>query len=165
MMKNNKQVLTDMPIAGQSLTAELGTRPWQQPPKYNKPEEAIQHYFERLSDPEEGAKILGALEMGIPIETLTEAIQLSGVMEGLHTIDVGVLISPVIAESLEQLAKSAEIDYTFEDEDIKESEKPTEADVSVALNGMDKTELPLNTVNNMDMEEDTKKGLMTRRMM
>ena len=48
--------------------------------------------------------------------------------------------------------------------DIKESEKPTEADVSVALNGMDKTELPLNTVNNMDMEEDTKKGLMTRRM-
>ena len=35
----------DAPIAGQSLTAELGNRPWQQPPQYTTVEEALQFYM------------------------------------------------------------------------------------------------------------------------
>ena len=78
------------------------------------PEEAIGHYFTRLTDPEDSAGIINALEMGVPVETLTEVIQLGGVMEGLHTIDVGVLISPVIAETLIQLAEKAGINFDDE---------------------------------------------------
>jgi hypothetical protein len=163
MINNNKKMLSDMPIAGQSLTHELGARPWQSPPQYNKPQEAIKHYFERLSNPEDGSKILSALEMGVPVETLTEAIQLGGVMEGLHTIDVGVIISPVIAEILIGLAESAEIEYTVEDEDMEEKKKPTEADVAVAIDDMDSDTTKPIVEENMVIDEEEPKGLMARR--
>ena len=133
MMQDNKQILTDMPIAGESLTAELGSRPWQSPPQFETPEQAIGHYFTRLTDPEDSAGIIAALEKGIPVETLTEVIQLGGVMEGLHTIDVGVLISPVIAETLIQLAKKADIEYVVEDKEKDEDKMPEDIDVNLAI--------------------------------
>ena len=165
MINNNKKILSDMPIAGQSLTHELGARPWQSPPQYIKPQEAIKHYFERLSNPEDGSKILSALEMGVPVETLTEAIQLGGVMEGLHTIDVGVIISPVIAEILIGLAESAEIEYTVEDEDMEEKNRPTEADVAVAIDDISNEPIKPIVEDNLENNEEKPKGLMTRRMM
>ena len=125
MINNNKKILSDMPIAGQSLTHELGARPWQSPPQYT--------------------------------------IQLGGVMEGLHTIDVGVIISPVIAEILIGLAESAEIEYTVEDEDMEEKKKPTEADVAVAIDDMDSDTTKPIVEENMVIDEEEPKGLMARR--
>ena len=40
----------DAPIPGQSLTHELGARPWQNPPQYSTIEEALEFYVPRLSN-------------------------------------------------------------------------------------------------------------------
>ena len=44
--------LFDAPIPGQSLTTEVGARPWQQEPMYSTVEEAFEYYATRVSDPE-----------------------------------------------------------------------------------------------------------------
>ena len=170
MMQDNKQILTDMPIAGESLTAELGSRPWQNPPQFRTPEEAIGHYFTRLTDPEDSAGVINALEMGVPVETLTEVIQLGGVMEGLHTIDVGVLISPVIAETLIQLAEKAGIKYTVEDKEKPEEKMPEDIDVRLATMDLEPSvksvdEIMTGKEEPMDeVKEEEPKGLMARRV-
>ena len=170
MMQDNKQILTDMPIAGESLTAELGSRPWQSPPQFRTPEEAIGHYFTRLTDPEDSAGVINALEMGVPVETLTEVIQLGGVMEGLHTIDVGILISPVIAETLIQLAEKSGIKYTVEDEEKPEEKMPEDIDVRLATRDLEPSVKSVDEIMTGkeepvdEVKEEEPKGLMARRV-
>ena len=170
MMQDNKQILTDMPIAGESLTAELGSRPSQSPPQFRTPEEAIGHYFTRLTDPEDSAGIINALEMGVPVETLTEVIQLGGVMEGLHTIDVGVLISPVIAETLIQLAEKSGIKYTVEDKEKPEEKMPEDIDVRLATMDLEPSVKSVDEIMTGkeepvdEIQKEEPKGLMARRV-
>ena len=170
MIQNNKQILTDMPIAGESLTAELGSRPWQSPPQFTTPEEAIGHYFTRLTDPKDSVGIINTLEKGVPVETLTEVIQLGGVMEGLHTVDVGVLISPVIAETLIQLAEKSGIEYTVEDEEKDEEKMPEGVDIELATMNLEPErksidEIMIGKEELVDeVQEEKPKGLMARRV-
>lgn len=107
----------DAPIPGQSLTAELGARPWQTPPEFPTIEEAIEYYIPRLSDANNAVRMLEVIERGIPLTALAEVLTLAGVMEGKHTVDVGVLISPILVEFMEGMAKVAEIEYTLGDVD------------------------------------------------
>jgi len=152
------------------LTAELGSRPWQSPPQFRTPEEAIGHYFTRLTDPEDSAGIINALEMGVPVETLTEVIQLGGVMEGLHTIDVGVLISPVIAETLIQLAEKSGIKYTVEDKEKPEEKMPEDIDVRLATMDLEPSVKSVDEIMTGkeepvdEVKEEEPKGLMARRV-
>ena len=88
----------DAAIPGQSLTAELGSRPWQQPAQYTTVEEALDYYIPRLESEEVSAQLLDVLEMGIPVTTVANTLQLGSVMEGKHSVDVGMLILPVLVE-------------------------------------------------------------------
>ena len=102
----------DRPIPGMSLTAELGNRPWQQPPQYSTVEEALQWYIPRLTNPEMLDQLLNVMESGIPLTTIADAMQTGGVMEGKHSLDVGILILPVLIETMAYLAEEAGIEYT-----------------------------------------------------
>ena len=104
--------LFDRPIPGMSLTAELGNRPWQQPPQYSTVEEALQWYIPRLTNPEMLDQLLNVMESGIPLTTIADAMQTGGVMEGKHSLDVGILILPVLIETMAYLAEEAGIEYT-----------------------------------------------------
>ena len=101
----------DRPIPGMSLTAELGNRPWQQPPQYSTVEEALQWYIPRLTNPELLDQLLDVMETGIPLTTIADAMQTGGVMEGKHSLDVGILIIPVLIETMAYLAEEAGIEY------------------------------------------------------
>lgn len=101
----------DRPIPGMSLTAELGNRPWQQPPQYSTVEEALQYYIPRLTNPELLDQLLDVMETGIPLTTIADAMQTGGVMEGKHSLDVGILIIPVLIETMAYLAEEAGIEY------------------------------------------------------
>ena len=105
------QIAHDGPIAGQSLTAEVNSRPWQNPPQFSTVDEAIENYMPRLLDPNFAPKLLEVIESGVPLTTIANSMQLGGVMEGLHTIDVGVLITPVLIEMMGLIAEEAEIQY------------------------------------------------------
>jgi len=101
----------DRPTPGMSLTAELGNRPWQQPPQYSTVEEALQWYIPRLTNPELLDQLLDVMESGIPLTTIADAMQTGGVMEGKHSLDVGILILPVLIETMAYLAEEAGIEY------------------------------------------------------
>ena len=101
----------DRPTPGMSLTAELGNRPWQQPPQYSTVEESLQYYIPRLTNPELLNELLDVMESGIPLTTIADAMQTGGVMEGKHSLDVGILILPVLIETMAYLAEEAGIKY------------------------------------------------------
>ena len=101
----------DRPIPGQSLTAELGGRPWQSPPQYSNIDEVMDFYMERMSSEEFMMQAIDILEMGVPVTTLANTIQMANVMEGVHTLDVSMLALPLIMEMLMLLGDSENIEY------------------------------------------------------
>tara|TARA_R110001583_G_scaffold54421_1_gene166660 strand:- start:264 stop:782 length:519 start_codon:yes stop_codon:yes gene_type:complete len=160
--------MIDAPIAGQSLTAELGNRPWQQPPQYTTVEEALQYYVPRLTNPEMLGDLLNVMETGIPLTTLANAIQSSGVMEGKHSLDVGILIMPVLMETMAYLAEESGIEYEVGTNKKIGSDKPSSAAIARAIamvkkeKGESSEEPEEEMQTEMELEEPSG-GLMSRR--
>lgn len=102
----------DAAIPGQSLTAELGSRPWQQPAQFTTVEAALDYYIPRLQTDEVTSQLLDVMEMGIPVTTIANTMQLGGVMEGKHSVDVGMLILPVLVEIIMLIGDTAKVKYT-----------------------------------------------------
>ena len=100
------------PIPGQSLTAELGSRPWQQPSRYNTVEEALEFYIPAFVDNKKRDAIYNMLEMGMPVIQVVNIYLSSGVMKGLHTVDVSMLLLPVLVEFISLMADYDGIEYT-----------------------------------------------------
>jgi hypothetical protein len=64
----------DAPISGQSLTDEPGNYPWEHPPKTTDPIEAIEKFWDRLTDPEVAQEMITMMEAGVPIEALARIL-------------------------------------------------------------------------------------------
>ena len=114
------------PIAGQSLTAEPKGHPWERPPEITDPEEAIQMHLTRLSEPDMLESVLAVLDdEGVDISTLTKGILRGAVSKGIHSLDVSLIIAPVIHEYIKQAAKFAGVtaDDGFEDKSAKEQQR------------------------------------------
>tara|TARA_R100000935_G_scaffold38791_1_gene60202 strand:+ start:920 stop:1441 length:522 start_codon:yes stop_codon:yes gene_type:complete len=109
----------DAPIPGMGMTHELGARPWQTPPTYTTVEETSDYYIERMSNPKFKEQLLDVMEMKIPLTTLANTIQLGSVMEGLHTVDVGMLMIPILVETMALIGDSSDIDYVTGMDDVK----------------------------------------------
>jgi len=103
----------DYAIPGQGMTAEMGSRPWQNPPQYATVEQALEFYIPKLVSEETYDDLLDSMELGIPLTTMADTLQSAGVMQGLHTIDVGILVMPVIIEMLAYIGDDAGIDYNL----------------------------------------------------
>lgn len=90
----------DAPIPGESLTGELGSMPYEQPAQMPSVEENIDFYTAQILNPDIGGSIASQLSKGRRVSDMAEIIIVSGVAEGRHTIDVGVLVLPVVMEML-----------------------------------------------------------------
>ena len=110
-MTEINQPLLDGPIAGQSLTAEINGRPWLNPPQYTTVDEAIEYYLERMSSEEFTDQLVDVLEMGVPVTTLANTIQLGSVMDGVHSVDIGMLVMPFIMEMIMLVGESSGVKY------------------------------------------------------
>jgi|TARA_R110000796_G_scaffold4057_3_gene15491 hypothetical protein len=168
-MTIQNEPLLDAPIPGQSLTAELGNRPWQQPSELKTLEDAVDYYIPRLGDPALMNKTLSIIESGVSLTSIAEIFTLSGTMEGKHNVDVAVLVSPVIVEFLKGLGDLAGIKYTIDaDEEDKSDVSPLdmiEAEKEL-LKEEDVEELVTDTIQDNVEETETMeepKGLMARR--
>jgi len=111
----------DAPIPGQSLTMELGSRPWQNPSRFTNVDDTIDYYMERMSSEEFMVQLAEVLESGVPVTSIANSIQLSSVMEGIHTVDVGMLVLPMIMEMLMMIGDSAGVKY---DKGLENPNKP-----------------------------------------
>lgn len=99
-------------VPGMSLTTEPGNRPWESPPKINTVEDAIEYYSERLFNLENVEMVLDPLVQGVAVESIVDVITTSSVMNGIHSLDIGFIVSPVISEMLRYIAESHEVEYT-----------------------------------------------------
>tara|TARA_R110001606_G_scaffold129965_2_gene264921 strand:+ start:941 stop:1471 length:531 start_codon:yes stop_codon:yes gene_type:complete len=122
------------PIPGQSLVSEPKNVPWENPPQFPDPESALLWHMDRLQEPEKIKAVAGLLTLGLDVVTLTEGLLRSAVMEGRHSIDVSLLIGPIIHEYIVGTADAAELDYnegmeeeTVDVESIKYSVRSKEA--------------------------------------
>jgi len=165
----------DAPIPGMSLTAEVGARPWQSPPKYSTIEEALTHYIPRITSSEMYEELLDIMELGIPLTSLADMIQSGGVMEGLHSIDVGVLITPVIMETLALMGDEADIEYELGMENRIDEDKIPDSKIAVAIKKMrdkmpEAIDAAKENVDEVPMETEAEElapeptGLMARRL-
>jgi len=170
------------PIPGQSLTSEVKNSAWENPPEMSAPEDAVMWHITRLNDPKKFKAIFELLELGLDVVTLTEGLLRTAVADGRHSIDVSLMIAPIIHELIVGRAKAVGIDFNegLEEEDeedqkdldyriestkadkiIKEMEKTGEINLS-PLKGTEKemtnSEMPV------EETEEEPKGLMSRRI-
>lgn len=115
------------PIPGQSLTDEPKNYPWERPPEITDPREAIKFHIDGINKPEALDNIIEMLQLGIPVNALSKTALTTAQMEGIHSVDVSLIIGDVIKEELISIAEEAGIDYVTGDEpskmDVKEKEE------------------------------------------
>ena len=158
------------PIPGQSLTAELGSRPWQQPSRYNTVEEALEFYIPSFVDNKKRDAIYNMLEMGMPVIQVVNIYLSSGVMKGLHTVDVSMLLIPVLVEFISLMADYDGIEYTTGLEKEVDTDEIDPAMVAAVLRNYAKNgSTKMEETPEEEMAEETSevaapvKGLMARK--
>tara|TARA_B100000073_G_C23613989_1_gene525701 strand:- start:430 stop:942 length:513 start_codon:yes stop_codon:yes gene_type:complete len=159
----------DRPIPGMAMTHEVGARPWQTPPSLVTVEEATDYYIERMGTDQFKAQLIDVMEMGVPLTTLANTIQLASVMEGMHTVDIGMLMIPIIVEIMITIADSANVEYQTGMEDM-ENERGTVANRIISDIMKEKSitqeDMPMEETEKMTQEEQPQEepmGLMSRR--
>ena len=159
----------DAPIPGMSLTTEVSNRPWQNPPRYTNTKDVVEYYIERMSTDEFSDMLVDVAETGIPLTTIANSIQMYGVMEGIHSVDSGILALPIIMEMMLLSVDAAGIEYNSGMSEENE-ERVINSDLLLSkmedtnLDNMEREEEPeLEESPTINVEVDNGGGLMSRR--
>ena len=155
--------LFDAPIPGQALTHELGASPWPSPPQYSTVDEAIDYYTSRLSTPEATSQIIDILKMGIPVTSLANTIQMGSIMDGKHSIDVGMLVLPLIVEVIMFIAEQEGIDYDDGLTDVKDNKTNEAILENIRTQMKEKAGEPVEEEPVVEETPEEPTGLMARR--
>ena len=118
-----------MIIPGQSLTAEPKNAPYENPPMYNTADEALRWHLKSLT-PKRTEAGLEALELNmLSIQGLVEGLMRMAVMEGIHSIDVSLMLMEPMVVVWYNLAEEAGIldDIDILDKDDEDREARTKA--------------------------------------
>lgn len=109
---------------GISWTAPPKSRPWLNPPKYADLQDVAQRYVDSMSSPAMVDSVVGAIETGAPLSSLAEMTMLSGVAAGAHTLDMGILVMPIIIEMYIAVAEMHGADYIVYSDEAEEDPIP-----------------------------------------
>jgi len=82
---------------GHSLTDTPGKWPWERPPMYSNPDEALDFVLDKLAEPTRRKDIMRMLVAGISVQELVAQVAFKGFMNGYYTPDVAELIKPSVA--------------------------------------------------------------------
>ena len=160
-----------MIFPGQSLTAEPKNAPYENAPEMVEPEEVVMWHLRRLAEDDRLEALLGSLELGVDVVTLTEGLLRGAVLNGRHSIDVSLIVAPVVHEFIKNAADAAKIDYEegFPDDSEKKLEVAYTINSHKAKKMLSKVEgkkAPEEAMPTPVMPEEVlepKKGLMSRR--
>ena len=111
------------PVPGQSLTSTPKGAPYERPPEINDPVKALDYHLDILDNPKAVEQAMFMLEMGVDLSTLVEGITRNAVIEGMHSIDISLIVAPVIHEYLKGYADSLDVNYDEGFEDKEENER------------------------------------------
>ena len=182
--------MTDLfqaPIPGQSLTDEPKNSPWESPPDINTVEEATEYYIKKLSKPDVLDDVALVFQLGGTLRNVSETLATMGTMQGVHSVDVQMLVAPVVAEYLRMamLTYGIEVqDDLVSDEELSLAKENARMDTLIAaaieqsikengadegtqlLEGMAKAEEKMtegeDVAPEMTQEEEAPQGLMAR---
>jgi len=165
MYENRQEPVFDMPVPGMGMTHEVGARPWQQPAQYTEIDDVAQFYLAKMEDEAFNDNVLNLLETKMPVTMIANAMQTTGIMNGVHTIDVGMLTLPIIMEMIMFLADSEGIDYISGTErDIDSEVMDTSIELAVDKVASDMDEENIIEENEPMVENTMPTGLMARRV-
>jgi hypothetical protein len=172
------------PIPGESLTREPKNAPYERPPELADPEDALIYHIDMLTDETRIGGVVLALENGFTIRTLTEGLLRKAVYDGIHNIDVSLIIGPAVHEYIKTTADMVGIEYKdgFETDDTdkklayalnstrakkalaKIGADPKEA-VAIVEDSQEEEDMTDMGDTEMEMEQPKPKGLMARSTM
>ena len=94
-------------------------------------------------------------------------MQNAAVMEGIHSVDVGILALPPVVELLALVARENDVPYKtgLERPEEPEQQNPSEVDMALAMKSMEEEDKPDMQEEEEKPEEDKPTGLMARREM
>jgi hypothetical protein len=167
MYEDRKEPVFDAPVPGMGMTHELGARPWQQPAQYTKMDDIAQVYVSQMQDDAFVEQALNLLETKMPVTMIANAMQTTNVMNGVHSIDTGVLVLPIIMEMIMLIADTEGIDYvTGTERNVDDELNETRLQVAVERteDGMMDAEPDMMQTEEVEVEEEQMPtGLMARR--
>lgn len=155
------------PIPGMSLTTELGNRPWENPPLLVTVEDALEFYVGKIiADSDSHDAVLEMLEMQVPVQNIANMLNKTSVMEGYHTIDVGILVLPAIEEMIMVVADMHNVRYAESIDQVMKGYVASPRAVRMAMKdlqeSMSQPEESMIEANPMPEEEMAPAGLMAR---
>lgn len=107
------------PIPGQSLTTEPRNNPWENPAEMSDVGDVIKYYINKLANEEVMDDLAAILDQGIAVKTIVVGMYRSGVMNGLHTVDTGILAAPAIHAFIRAAVKEMGIDVKDDSENLE----------------------------------------------
>jgi hypothetical protein len=129
--------------------------------------------MEKITEPKQANKMFDLMELGVPVDALVDVLQLNGVMEGVHSVDVGVIITPALAEAMSLMADKAGVEHQLVSTDPDQG-KVSGTQVALSLNELDEGEGGIDfSMDKKEPEEaavidevvsEEPKGLMARRI-
>jgi len=161
-------------IPGQSLTDYPKNYPWERPPEITDPNEAVRFHIDRISDEDVIDNVLQLFQFGIPAKTLSESMMTVAVSSGIHSIDVSLIVEPIVRDFMMKAADMAGVKYkeTFNPDEMTMAERASLFDEAVASipeserdKGFELVKEAAESMKEESVEETTKeepKGLMAR---
>ena len=174
-------IVLSAPIPGQSLTKEPKNQRFERPADTASPLVALDMHIDNITRPEALKDAFYFLESGLSLVGLVEGILRSAVMGGRHSLDVSLIIAPVLHEYIKGLALEADIEFDEGFEDAKDDGIEYNRELSFAQEMLDKVkkDKPQDEPEEMEMEDPieeeepmvetgdmplTPQGLMSRRV-
>ena len=155
MYKDRVEPTFELPVPGMAMTHEVGARPWQTPAQYTNVDDVAQFYIGQMQSDTFTDQVTSLLETKMPVTMIANSMNTVNIMEGVHSIDVGILTMPIIMETIMLIAEQQGIDYVTGLEQNYDTQV-METDIYSAADQADEEE-------EIPVVEEEPMGLMSRR--
>lgn len=115
-------MIFDRTPPGFSLTQEPKGAPFENPPEIADPDEATRWHLDKMNSANAFEDISYFLEAGIDIPTLVQGLLRAAVFQGVHSLDVSLIVAPVLHEFIKDIGDATGVDY---DEGISDDKERT----------------------------------------
>ena len=102
--------LFNVSVPGESWTQPLGQHPYEQPPEFNTPKEALNFILDKYYHPVTFSNVVKVLSTGVSIELIVDTLVFTGFSQGKYTVDVAELIKPALFLNIIADARDTNLD-------------------------------------------------------
>ncbi len=132
--KNKPPTRYNASVPGESLTGAPGGKPYEQPPQFADPKEALEFIWENMNKKANALKTIALLDKGLPVEALAQTLLFAGFAGGKWTPDAAVLMLDSVVGMVMTIGKQAGIKIMTKKKQGKKSksEKGLESIINTA---------------------------------